>query len=168
MSAGAYGDEISNYVKKVTFLDEDLNVKTVPVEKCCFGYRKSIFADTNKIILSAVLKLTQDDPTAIKNRMASYTEKRVSKQPIEKFSAGSTFKRPEGNFAGALIEKCGLKGITIGAAEVSEKHAGFIINTGNASAADVVNLIKYVQETVYKDSAVRLEPEVKFIGDFQE
>ena len=130
MNAGAYGDEISKHVKQVTFLDEDLTLKTISCEECCFGYRKSIFAKRNKIILSAVLQLTKDDPVAIKARMAMYTERRISKQPIEKFSAGSTFKRPEGHFAGSLIEKSGLKGKTIGAAQVSEKHAGFIINTG--------------------------------------
>lgn len=166
MNAGAYGDEIGNHIESVTFLDEDLSINTLSAKDCCFGYRKSIFTDTKKIILSAVIKFTPDEILLIKERMAEYTEKRVSKQPIDKYSAGSTFKRPEGNFAGTLIEKAGLKGKTMGGAQVSDKHAGFIINTGDATAADVTELIKYVQKTVYDDSGVNLEPEVKFVGDF--
>ena len=166
MNAGAYGDEIANYVESVTYIDENSTVKTFNLCECEFGYRKSVFTDSKKIILSAVLKLKPDTEEIIRNRMAEYTEKRVSKQPVEKFSAGSTFKRPEGNYAGTLIEKSGLKGKKIGGAEVSEKHAGFIINNGDASASDVIDLIKYVQDKVYSDSQILLEPEVKIVGDF--
>ena len=168
MNAGAYGDEIANHIISVTFIDEKLNVVTIDKEACEFGYRKSIFTDSNKIILSAVLQLEKAPAEKIKERMAEYTHKRVTKQPIDKFSAGSTFKRPEGNFAGTLIERSGLKGKTIGGAQVSEKHAGFIINTGSATAKEVLDLVKYVQKTVYKNSGVMLEPEIKKIGEFGE
>lgn len=166
MNAGAYGDEIQNHIIDVTFIDEDLEVKTIKKEECNFGYRKSIFTDTKKIILSATLKFEDGCFDKIKEKIAEHTKMRVTKQPIEKFSAGSTFKRPEGNFAGTLIEQAGLKGKKIGGAEVSEKHAGFIINSGDATAKDVLDLVKFVQNTVYEKSGVMLEPEIKKIGEF--
>lgn len=166
MNAGAYGDEIANHIESVVFLDENLTFRKITGTECDFGYRKSIFSNSDRIILSAVLKLIPDNSDLIRERMSLYTEKRVSKQPVDKFSAGSTFKRPEGNFAGTLIERSGLKGKSIGGAQVSEKHAGFIINTGDASANDVINLIEYVQKTVYENSGIMLEPEVKLVGEF--
>lgn len=166
MNAGAYEDEISNHVVSVTVLDEALNIKTLSNEECDFSYRSSVFMKKDMIILSAVLKFSPENPEIIKSRIQEYTQRRVSKQPIEKHSAGSTFKRPVGNFAGTLIEKSGLKGKTIGGASVSEKHAGFIINEGNATAKDVCKLIEYVQKTVKDKFDVELEPEVKFIGKF--
>ena len=166
MNAGAYGDEIQNHIVDVTFLDENLEIKTYKKEELGFGYRKSIFTDTKKVILSATLKFEDGCYDKIKEKIAEHTKMRVTKQPIEKFSAGSTFKRPEGNFAGTLIEQAGLKGTKIGGAEVSEKHAGFIINSGDAKAKDVLDLVKFVQNTVYEKSGVMLEPEIKKIGEF--
>ena len=168
MNAGAYGDEIANHIIDVTFVDENLDVVTKTGEECLFGYRKSFFTDTRNVILSARLKLEKGKAEEIKEKMAEYTKLRVSKQPVEKFSAGSTFKRPEGNFAGTLIEKAGLKGKKIGGAEVSEKHAGFIINSGSATAKDVLSLVEYVRKSVYEMSGIMLEPEIKKIGEFGE
>jgi len=166
MNAGAYGDEISNHIIDVTFFDSDLNLVTLKKEECDFGYRKSIFTDTDNIIVSVRLKFISSDIESIHNKTQEYKEKRVSKQPVDKFSAGSTFKRPEGNFAGTLIEGAGLKGKKIGGAEVSEKHAGFIINNGDATATDVLELVGFVQKTVYENSGILLEPEIKKIGEF--
>ncbi len=168
MNAGAYGDEIANHIIDVTYVDEKLDVVTITKEECLFGYRKSFFTDTKNVILSARLKLENGKTKEIKEKMAEYTKLRVSKQPVEKFSAGSTFKRPEGNFAGTLIEKAGLKGKKIGGAEVSEKHAGFIINSGSATAKDVLSLVEFVRKTVYEMSGIMLEPEIKKIGEFGE
>lgn len=166
MNAGAYGSEISELVESVTYLDQDSKLNTISGKECGFGYRKSIFSSSKMFILSSVLKLKPDNADNIKTKMAEYKKRRVEKQPVDKMSAGSTFKRPEGNFAGTLIEKSGLKGTMAGGAKVSEKHAGFIINTGNASAEDVIELIKLVQEKVYENSGIKLEPEVRFVGEF--
>lgn len=168
MNAGAYGDEIANHIIDVTYINENLEIVTITKEECLFGYRKSFFTDTKNVILSAGLKLEKGKSEEIKEKMAEYTKLRVSKQPVEKFSAGSTFKRPEGNFAGTLIEKAGLKGKKIGGAEVSEKHAGFIINSDSATAKDVLCLVEYVRKTVYEMSGIMLEPEIKKIGEFGE
>lgn len=167
MNAGAYEDEISNHVVSVKALDENLNVITLTKDECKFSYRKSLFMEKDMIILSVVLSFSSEEREIIKSRMEEYTKRRVSKQPIDKHSAGSTFKRPIGNFAGTLIEKSGLKGKSVGGASVSEKHAGFIINDNNASAKDVFDLIRVVQKTVKEKFDVELEPEVKFIGKFE-
>lgn len=167
MNAGAYGGEMKDVVESVTYFDTTAeSIITVPVEECGYGYRKSIFTSGDKIIVSAVLNLKSGNYDDIKYKMAELCKRRNEKQPMEKPSAGSTFKRPEGNFAGALIQNTGLKGAKIGGAEVSEKHAGFIINNGGATADDIVKLIDYVKEEVNKKYGVMLEPEVRFIGEF--
>ncbi len=166
MNAGAYGFEMKEVVKSVKFLDECGEIKDISAEECEFGYRKSIFTKNNGLILGCTLKLSYADKKEINEKIADFTKRRVSKQPLDKPSAGSTFKRPEGYFAGVLIEAANLKGKQIGGAQVSEKHAGFIINTGGATAEDVLKLIEYVKETVYKNSGVELEPEVKLVGEF--
>lgn len=167
MNAGAYGGEMKDVVESVTYFDvikEELI--TIPCDKCEFGYRKSLFSKGNKIILSAVLDLKEGNYDKIKREMAELSKRRNEKQPIDKPSAGSTFKRPEGYFAGTLIQDTGLKGYRVGGAEVSEKHAGFVVNVSDATAEDVKNLIKDVQDKVYEKFNVMLEPEVKFIGEF--
>ncbi|MBR5614271.1 MAG: UDP-N-acetylmuramate dehydrogenase [Clostridia bacterium] len=166
MNAGAYGFEIKEIIKSVRYMDRNGNIFEADRDACEFGYRKSRFTDTDLIILGCTLKLKHGNEAQIRERIADYTQRRVSKQPIDRPSAGSTFKRPEGNFAGTLIEKAGLKGTRVGGAEVSEKHAGFLINTGAATADDVLELIKLVQDTVYKKDGIMLEPEVKLVGEF--
>lgn len=165
MNAGAYGGEMKDVITEVSFIDDDGTVKTVSGKECDFGYRKSIFTNGNKIIISAKLTLNKGKKDEIIATMRDLNARRKEKQPLEYPSAGSTFKRPEGHFAGALIEAAGLKGATIGGAQVSEKHAGFVINTGNATAKDVLDLISHVQKTVKEKSGVTLEPEVKIVGE---
>lgn len=164
MNAGAYGSEIKDIVKSVTYIDENLTLQKAFPSELDFGYRKSMFSGTKHIILSAELEFAKKNPDEIKKETAVYTEKRTSKQPLNFPSAGSTFKRPEGYFAGDLIERAELKGYRIGGAEVSEKHAGFIINRQNASAADVMNLIEHIQKTVEEKFSVKLIPEIKITG----
>lgn len=167
MNAGAYGGEMKDVVESVTYFDVDKEeLITIPCEKCDFGYRKSLFSSGNKIIISAVLNLKEGSYEEIKGEMAELSKRRNDKQPVDKPSAGSTFKRPEGYFAGTLIQDTGLKGYRVGGAEVSEKHAGFVVNINNATAEDVKNLIKDVQDKVYEKFGVKLEPEVKFVGEF--
>lgn len=166
MNAGAYEHEMKEIIKTVEYMDESGEIFTVSNEECDFGYRTSIFSKNNYIVLSAVLSLKDDSFEEIKKRMDDYTNRRTSKQPLEKPSAGSVFKRPAGHFAGALIEQSGLKGYQIGGAQVSEKHAGFIINTGNATAKDVLDLIEHIKKVVFENFGVMLEPEVKMIGEF--
>ena len=165
MNAGAYGGEIKNVIKNVTYVDTDGEIITVTGDECNFSYRQSIFTDGKKFIVSAELDLKKDDKTAISERMADFRKRRCDKQPLAYPSAGSTFKRPEGYFAGALIEQAGLKGYGIGGACVSDLHAGFIINCGDATAKDVLDLISYVQKTVYDKFGVTLEPEVRLLGE---
>ena len=129
-----------------------------------FGYRTSRVLPEKSVALEAVLELTPGDPTAIQNRMEELKEARITKQPLNYASAGSTFKRPEGYFAGKLIQDAGLSGFSVGDAQVSEKHCGFIINRGEATAADVADLIRKVQEQVYEKFQVKLEPEVRMLG----
>lgn len=164
MNAGAYGTEIKDVIKEVTFIDEDLETKTLSCDELGLSYRKSIFTDTNKIILSAVFKLKKGNKEEISAAMKEFTKRRTEKQPLSYPSAGSVFKRPEGYFAGKLIEDCGLKGYSIGGAKISELHAGFIINYDNATAEDVKNLIKYAREQVFEKFGVEIEPEIKIIG----
>ncbi len=164
MNAGAYGGEIKDVVSSVTHISCDGKIETLFNDKLNFGYRHSFYSDNNCFILSAEFSLKPGDYNDIKNKMDDLISRRKDKQPIELPSAGSTFKRPEGYYAGALIEECGLKGFTVGGACVSEKHAGFIVNKGEASCADICNLIDYCRETVFKKTGVNLEPEVRFIS----
>lgn len=164
MNAGAYGAEIKDILKEVTYITSDGILKTQGVEDLELGYRKSIFTNNNAIIVSCVLKLERKDTDEILKDMADITKRRVEKQPLELPSAGSTFKRPDGYFAGKLIEDCNLKGYSIGGAMVSQKHAGFVVNYNNATADDVKTLIKHIQTTVYKKFGVNIEPEIKFLG----
>lgn len=163
MNAGAYGGELKDIIVKTTYLDADGEVKTCTEHD--FGYRKSVYSRyTDRIILSAVFQLQPGDKTAIEARMAELAQARRSKQPIEMPSAGSVFKRPEGYFAGKLVQDCGLRGFAIGGAQVSEKHCGFIVNKGGATAKDVLALIEHIQNEVYNKFSVKLETEVKYIG----
>lgn len=164
MNAGAYGGELKDILIEATAVFPD-GVKTLKTEELQLSYRHSIFTDCPEaVVLGAKLKLTKGDANAIKARMDELAAKRKASQPLEFPSAGSTFKRPAGYFAGALIEGCGLKGTRIGGAEVSAKHAGFLINADNATCADVLALIAHVQKTVFDAHGVQLEPEVKIIG----
>lgn len=165
MNAGAYGGELKDTVKKVTYVDNNGDIYTIDAKDCDFGYRKSIFSKGGKYIVSAELELKKGDSEEIQAKMADYTQRRREKQPISYPSAGSTFKRPEGNFAGTLIEKAGLKGYTVGGAMVSELHAGFVINNGGATAQDVIDLIEHIKKTVLEKFDVELEPEVRFLGE---
>ena len=165
MNAGAYGGELKNIIKEVTFITRDGKLSTLPAHDLDFGYRHSIFEDNGAVILSATLVLQKGDPDQIKAKMNEYTQRRNDKQPINMPSAGSTFKRPEGYFAGKLIQDSNLKGYSIGGAQVSEKHSGFVVNTGGATAADVLALIEHVQNTVKKNFGVELEPEIRLIGE---
>ncbi len=161
MNAGAYGGEIKQVLKRIRLLRNGRDV-WVDVQDNDLGYRKSAFTFPDAIALEAEFELKPDDGSASET-MQSCMEKRREKQPLELPSAGSTFKRPEGHFAGALIEQCGLKGYTIGGAQVSVKHAGFVVNIGGASEHDVSALVAYIQETVKKQTGVSLEPEIKRI-----
>lgn len=167
MNAGAYGGEMKQVVTKVKVLDTDsLHVIELSNEEMDFGYRHSILKEKNYIALGCEIKLSYSDKEKIGAYMRELALKRKEKQPLEYPSAGSTFKRPEGYFAGKLIEDAGLGGYSVGDAEVSEKHKGFVINKGNASAKDVRELIDYVIKTVKEKSGVTLEPEVIFLGEF--
>ena len=162
MNAGAYGGEMKQVVADVTVLAED-GIRCIAAEDCDFGYRHSAFSDGKAVILGAKLRLQKGDPAQIGARMAELMKKRKASQPLEYPSAGSTFKRPEGYFAGTLIQQTGLKGLTVGGAQVSEKHAGFIINRGGATCGDVLLLIRQVQDRVMQAQGVYLEPEVRII-----
>ena len=166
MNAGAYGGEMKDVLKEVTVMTEQGEIMTIPAEKLEMGYRTSLVKKAGYLVLEAVISLKAGDVEKIKAIMKDLTEKRVSKQPLEYPSAGSTFKRPEGYFAGKLIMDAGLRGYQVGGAQVSEKHCGFVINKGNATAADVCGLMKDVQEKVQEQFGVTLEPEVKFLGEF--
>ena len=164
MNAGAYGGEMRQVVTEVTALYPD-GIRRFTGDQAEFAYRHSRFLEDRAVVLGAVVRLTPDDPAAIRQRMDDLMARRRASQPLEWPSAGSTFKRPEGYYAGTLIDQTGLKGLTVGGAQVSEKHAGFVINTGSATCADVRELIRRVQEAVYKAHGVRLEPEVRFVGE---
>lgn len=165
MNAGAYDGEMSHVVTAVRAVDFQGNIKEYDASHLDFAYRHSIFHDNHEVIGEVIMTLKPGDKAAIKARMDELTEKRESKQPLEFASAGSTFKRPPGYFAGTLIEQTGLKGLSVGDAQVSHKHAGFVINTGSASAKDVLDLIAEVQRRVYDQHGVHLEPEVRMIGE---
>ncbi len=163
MNAGAYGGEVAQVLESATFLDESGEVRTLPAPECGFGYRKSVFSDRKCLILKARFHLEQGGPAAIKARMEELAAKRREKQPLEYPSAGSMFKRPPGHFAAALIDQCGLKGLAVGGAQVSEKHAGFVVNRGGATCADVLALVDQVKEEVLRQTGVELEMEVKVL-----
>ena len=162
MNAGAYGGELKDVVTEVTALYPD-GVKVLTPAELDFSYRHSVFSAGEGIVLGAKVKLESGDPDAIKAKMDDLMARRKASQPLELPSAGSTFKRPTGYYAGPLIEGCGLKGCRVGGAEVSSKHAGFVVNVGGATCADVLALIEKVQKTVYDAHGVMLEPEVKII-----
>ena len=164
MNAGAYGGEISGAVLSAECMTADGSTVKVEAKDMNFGYRKSVFKENGTTVISAVLRLQKGEKKEIEEKMEDYISRRKSKQPLEYPSAGSFFKRPEGYFAGALIEKNGLKGATEGGAQVSCKHAGFIINRGGATAADVMKLSRKVSDTVLAKDGVSLEREVIFIG----
>ncbi len=164
MNAGAYGGEMSQVVSCATALDSDGNIQEFDLNKMKLGYRTSVFKNTDLIILNVSFKLKNSKQEEIETLMNDFFARRRDKQPLEFPSAGSTFKRPEGYFAGALIEKNNLKGASVGGAEVSVKHAGFVINKGGATANDVKSLIKHIQQTVKEADGVDLEPEVIFVG----
>lgn len=166
MNAGAYGGEMKDVLKEVTVLDEEGNIRILRPAELKLGYRTSIIKSAGYLVLEAVIALKEGDQEQIKARMRELTEQRTSKQPLDYPSAGSTFKRPEGYFAGKLIMDCGLRGYQVGGAQVSEKHCGFVINAGGATAADVRTLMKNVSDTVQEKFGVALEPEVKFLGEF--
>ena len=166
MNAGAYGGEMKDVITKVTYLDEECRVQELTADKCDFGYRHSFFSGKDYVILGAEMKLTPKNMELILADIKELSEKRISKQPIDKPSAGSTFKRPTGYFAAALIEETGLKGYTVGGASVSEKHSGFVVNNGGATAEDVMKVISHVQKTVFEKTGVKLETEVKMLGEF--
>ena len=160
MNAGAYGGEVKDVISEITYLTPDLELKTMPVEEAKLSYRHSIFKENSCIVVSAKFKMKKAPKEEIKTAMNDFLSRRKDKQPLEYPSAGSTFKRPEGYFAGALIEQCGFKGKSLGGAQISDKHAGFLINKDNATAKDILDLIKLTQETVKKETGVTLEPEV--------
>lgn len=163
MNAGAYGGEMKQVLSSVTYLDENIEICKKTGEDMGLSYRHSAFSDTEKIILGCELTLRTGVEEEILTKMRELSEKRRSSQPLDKPSAGSTFKRPKQGYAAALIEEAGLKGFAIGGAQVSDKHAGFVINKGNATFNDVVNLMEHIKESVYKQTGVELEPEVKII-----
>jgi UDP-N-acetylmuramate dehydrogenase len=167
MNAGAYDSCMQDVVVQTEFIDEQLNHHTLTGTEHQFAYRHSVFSDRDVIILRSRLQLQAGDRAMIIARMADLSERRRQSQPLELPSAGSAFKRPAGNYAGKLISDCGLKGTRIGDAQVSEKHAGFIVNLSQATACDVRRLMERVQVTVLAQTGVRLEPEIKFIGDWQ-
>lgn len=165
MNAGAYDGEIKNAVKSVTTVTKDGKLVRYTKEQAQFGYRHSIFQDNGDLILEVELELSFGDKEAIEAKMADLTQRRETKQPLELPSAGSTFKRPPGYFAGTLIDQTGLKGLTVGGAQISTKHAGFVVNIGGATAQNVLDLIAQVQKRVYEKHGVKLYPEVKMIGE---
>ena len=166
MNAGAYGGEMKQVVKTVDILNPEGEIMTLDNETMEFGYRTSAVKNTRHIIIQTTLELQKGNQEEIKATMEDLAARRRDKQPLEYGSAGSTFKRPEGHFAGKLIQDAGLRGESIGDAQVSEKHCGFIINRGNASASEVYELIKRVQARVYENSGINLETEVIMLGEF--
>lgn len=163
MNAGAYGGELSDRFISGVFLDENLNRTVITAEEMGFGYRQSRMNKESLVLISASFSGIDGDKAQIKAKMDELMATRKAKQPLEFPSCGSAFKRPTGHFAGALIEQCGLKGYTIGGAQVSEKHAGFVINRGNATATDVLTLMKNVTDIVLEKTGVLLEPEIRVI-----
>ncbi len=166
MNAGAYGTEMKDVLESVEVLTKDGGLKKLSAAELKLGYRYSIVPEEGYVVVAATFALKKGDKKLIEAEMADYQQRRKDKQPIEKFSAGSTFKRPEGHFAGKLIEDCGLRGYKHGGAEVSEKHCGFVINDGTARAADIYWLIGEIRKRVLMEQGVMLTPEVKLWGNF--
>lgn len=166
MNAGAYGGEMKDVLVSVEVLTKELEFKTIPLEDLDLSYRHSILPKEGYLLVKATLKLLKGNREEIKARMLQLSEQRRDKQPLQYPSAGSTFKRPEGYFTGKLIQDAGLKGKAIGGAQVSEKHAGFVINTGKATTQDILDLIAFCQKSVYEQFGVQLETEVKVVGEF--
>jgi len=166
MNAGAYGGEMKQIVRKVTVLTPEGQEKELTLEELELGYRHSCIPQNDYIVLDTELELKPGDSEKIQEQMAKLRSQRSKKQPLEYASAGSTFKRPQGYFAGKLIQDAGLRGYRVGDAQISEKHCGFVINRGSATAAEISELIRQVQDKVEADSGVRLETEVRFLGDF--
>lgn len=165
MNAGAYDGEMSHIVESCLVIDENIEIRRLTLEELKFRYRKSAIQDNGYLALEVTMKLKKGTKDEISSRIDELTRKRKEKQPLDNFSAGSTFKRPEGHYTGKLVQDSGLKGFSIGGAQVSQKHSGFIINKGNATAQDILDLIKHVQEVVKENYGVKLEPEVKIIGE---
>ena len=165
MNAGAYGGETKDVIKNVHYVDENGEVRIISKDECGFGYRRSAFQKEDCVILGAEFVLSKKDAQECVSAAKELMQKRVDKQPLEYPSCGSTFKRPEGYFAGALIEEAGLKGFCVGGAQVSEKHAGFVINSDNATSGDVVSLMRYVRDAVKAKSGVVLEAEIKLLNE---
>ena len=163
MNAGAFGGEIGDFVESVTVYEN--GAKNLSKTDLGFGYRKSVLQELNALVLDVRLVLEKGSKDEIRSKMNELGRKRKESQPLDAFSAGSTFKRPEGGFAAELIDKSGLKGFSVGGAMVSKKHAGFIVNTGNASAKDVIGLMEIVKQKVFSDSGVVLCPEIKILGE---
>lgn len=164
MNAGAYGGEFKDVARLVKCMTPDGDVVEVSAEEAAWSYRHSMMDGAGLVVLEATLELTPDDPAAIQARMDDLAQRRLDKQPLDMPSAGSTFKRPEGCFVGKLVQDAGLRGYRVGGAQVSEKHTGFVVNAGGATAADVRQLISDVQDRVHADAGVRLEPEVRMWG----
>ena len=165
MNAGAYDGEMAKVVKSVRVMDAAGEVSELSAGELDFGYRHSALQGSDKIVTSVTVELSAGDKQAIAEKMADFSNRRITKQPLELPSAGSMFKRPPGYFAGTLIDQTGLKGYTVGGAQVSEKHAGFVVNIGGATAADVLQLICDVQDKVFAAHGVHLEPEVLVLGE---
>ena len=165
MNAGAYSGEMCQVVGATIGVCTDGSIKRFGESAIAFGYRHSAFQDNKCIICEVELNLIRQEKPTIEQKMYEYQVRRETKQPLEMPSAGSTFKRPPGHFAGTLIEQAGLKGLTVGGAQVSMKHAGFVVNAGGATAQDVLKLIKEVQRLVYEHSGIMLEPEVRIVGE---
>ena len=165
MNAGAYDGEMANVVTAVRTVDADGNVKVLSNEDMCFAYRKTALQGSGLIVTAVTVTMPKGEVSAILAKMAEFSQSRISKQPLELPSAGSMFKRPPGYFAGTLIDQTGLKGYTVGGAQVSTKHAGFVVNIGDATASDVLQLIKDVQDKVREAHGVELHPEVLIIGE---
>ena len=163
MNAGAYGGELAQVVKWVEVLDEAGETRRIPSAECKFSYRHSLFCEEPLLVTAVCFALAAGNGTEIREKMAELARRRREKQPLEYPSAGSTFKRPQGHFAAALIDQCGLKGLQVGGARVSEKHAGFVVNVGNATAADVLAVMEQVQAAVKAQTGVTLEPEVEIL-----
>ena len=165
MNAGAYGGQIGDKIISTTYMDENLEIKTIIKEEQQFSYRKSIFQKNNWIILVGKIKLEKGNKEEIKNKMEEYSKSRREKQPLNMPNAGSTFKRGEGFITAKIIDECGLKGYRIGDAEVSTLHAGFIVNKGNATAKDILNLIQYIKGKVKEKFNIDIETEIKILGE---
>lgn len=165
MNAGAYGSEMKDIIEKTKYMDSEGNIQKINLEEHKFSYRHSKFASEEAYILETTIKVGYSNKEDIKNKIDEYTKSRIENQPLEFASAGSTFKRQDGIITAKLIDECGLKGYSIGDAEVSKKHAGFIINKGNAEAKDILNLIEYVQKVVFEKTNIKIEPEVLIVGE---